>query len=282
MNVIKRGDRGPAVEDIQRRLLSLGYQLGQSGVDGVFQRDTQEAIERFQEVSELPVTGLVDDRTWSALVDSSFSFGDRLLYLRAPFFHGNDVAQLQEVLNTLGFYCGPADAIFGAWTERAVSEFQSDSGLEGDGVVGTATFDALQALRHIWGGKSVPAHSASAGRPRDRNALMEEAALELVATDADSYRIARRVANLAQAAQPNARVAVISALKDDAAPMSLWSADASPGPVLRVTLTRTEEGIVLSGDRNLSVPIVPDPGLRSSQQGFQHLAAVILDVIFRS
>jgi len=295
MNTIRIGDRGPAVEDIQRRLLILGYQLGASGVDGVFLEDTRRALSCFQESSGLPATGVVDDRTWSALVDSSFAFGDRLLYLRAPHFHGADVAQLQEVLNTLGFYCGPADGIFGTWTERAVSEFQVNSALEGDGVVGASTFEAIRALHHIWGGKSVPVHSASSGRPRSRNALLADTILELVAADGDAYRIARRVANLAQAAQVEARVTVIRddrplpADRDSSqsarpeAPSEERPATACPlsTAVLHVRLARSPEGIVLSGDRNLTLPIPHDFNAQASQQGFQHLAAAILETICR-
>ncbi|MCL2654475.1 MAG: peptidoglycan-binding protein [Coriobacteriia bacterium] len=288
MKAISIGDRGPAVEDIQRRLLSLGYNLGSSGVDGDFQADTQVALSRFQKASELPVTGVVDDQTWSALVDSSFAFGDRLLYLRAPHFHGADVAQLQEVLNTLGFYCGDVDAIFGTFTERAVSEFQANTAIEADGVVGASTFDALMALHHIWGGKSVPVHSAAAGRPRQRNALLADTPLELVAVDGDSYRIARRVANLAQAAQAQAQVAVLrdeASADKPAAPGEEAPAPSAPAPApapasaLRVRLARTSEGVVLTGDRDLVIPIPQDFGAQASQQGFQHLATVILDAI---
>ncbi|MCL2882086.1 MAG: peptidoglycan-binding protein [Coriobacteriia bacterium] len=314
MKTISIGDRGPAVEDIQRRLLFLGYSLGSSGVDGDFQIDTQEAIAHFQEVSDLPVTGIVDDRTWSTLVDSSFAFGDRLLYLRAPYFHGNDVAQLQEILNTLGFYCGSVDAIFGAFTERAVSEFQANSALEPDSVVGAATFDALMALHHIWGGKSVPTHSAAAGRPRRRNAFLADTALELVATDGNAYRIARRVANLAQAAHGQAQVTV---LRDDSpadeysepgapaasatklcaglpsdsgelpqvqaqqygARLTQQGEEASLVPLLRVRLSSTAKDVIVTGDRDLVIPLPRDIGMRDSQQGYQHIAAVILDVI---
>lgn len=293
MKAISIGDRGPAVEDIQRRLLFLGYNLGSSGIDGVFQVDTQEALAHFQEVSGLPVTGVIDDRTWSTLVDSSFAFGDRLLYLRAPHFHGSDVAQLQEALNTLGFYCGAVDTIFGPFTERAVSEFQINSALEPDGVVGAATFDALMALRHIWGGKSVPVHSAAAGRPRQRNALLAETALELVAADGEAYRIARRVANLAQAAHTQARVAVLrdegaieerpftGSAQQYGARLPQQEGEALLMPLLRVRLARTPEGIMLSGDRDLMIPIPQDQALsaRAPQQGFQHLAAVVLDAI---
>jgi hypothetical protein len=98
------GGRGAAVEDVQRRLLVLGYDLGRTGVDGVFLGQTREAVAAFQREHELSEDGIVGPETWAALVDSTFTLGDRMLYLRLPYFHGNDVqgapggAQLARLL----------------------------------------------------------------------------------------------------------------------------------------------------------------------------------------
>ena len=56
---------------------------------------------------------------------------------------GNDVANLQGVLNGLGYGCGKADGIFGTRTLTAVKAFQADHGLVPDGIVGMQTWDAL-------------------------------------------------------------------------------------------------------------------------------------------
>lgn len=58
---------------------------------------------------------------------------------------GDDVRELQETLNSLGYDCGTADGIFGAKTEAAVEAFQRASGLVADGVVGKNTWAALDA-----------------------------------------------------------------------------------------------------------------------------------------
>ena len=55
---------------------------------------------------ELGEDGFVGDATWAALVDATFTLGDRMLYLRVPHFHGHDVRVLQQALNVLGFACG--------------------------------------------------------------------------------------------------------------------------------------------------------------------------------
>ncbi len=55
---------------------------------------------------------------------------------------GQDVAQIQTRLNALG-YATAADGEFGEATTAAVKAFQKDRGLEADGVVGAATYQAL-------------------------------------------------------------------------------------------------------------------------------------------
>jgi peptidoglycan hydrolase-like protein with peptidoglycan-binding domain len=56
----------------------------------------------------------------------------RSLALRAE---GPDVAQLQSMLATLGFFDGEADGVFGATTGTAVRAWQTSLGVEPDGVV---------------------------------------------------------------------------------------------------------------------------------------------------
>ncbi|HSQ21561.1 MAG TPA: peptidoglycan-binding domain-containing protein, partial [Coriobacteriia bacterium] len=65
---IAPGDRGSAVEDVQQRLLVLGYDLGPTGVDGVFLGATDTAVRAFQESHDLDEDGVIGPRTWSALV----------------------------------------------------------------------------------------------------------------------------------------------------------------------------------------------------------------------
>lgn len=208
MNIIKHGSRGPAVEDIQRRLTYLGYTLKKTGVDGVFLDDTQEAIRSFQEASGLEVTGEVDSYTWSLLVDSTFAFGDRMLYLRYPFFHGRDIEILQVALNSLGFTCGEIDGIFGTYTERAVIELQRNMDLSPDGVVGQETFATLLGLKHMWEDKKVISHSAARAFSTHRNKVLSSLALIIEPRDDVSYQVARRIKNLAQASYPDAAVKI--------------------------------------------------------------------------
>lgn len=149
MRLFKKNDRGQAVSDIQTRLAALGYEVGSLGADGVFGETTEKAVKKFQRDQRLPVDGIVGGETWRKLVEANYRLGDRLLYLRSPFFHGDDVKHLQKWLNVLGFNSGRADGVFGILTERAVREFQSNTGLPSDGIVGTSTIAALRSLRTI-------------------------------------------------------------------------------------------------------------------------------------
>lgn len=216
MRPIRSGDRGPAVEDIQRRLLTLGFELGRTGIDGVFLGRTLEAVRAFQRAQGIDEDGLVGDATWSALVDATFTLGDRALYLRLPHFHGRDVRLLQEALNALGFACGQADSIFGAFTERAVREFQSNAGLPADGIVGPKTVGALTALRHVWEGKDPRSHSAARTGPVRESGKLEALSVALRGADSTGVEIAARALNVAQAA--TARTGVKLLAGDEPAP----------------------------------------------------------------
>lgn len=56
---------------------------------------------------------------------------------------GPDVQQVQSLLNRIGYNAGAVDGYFGQQTRLAVMSFQRDSGLYPDGVVGPATWGAL-------------------------------------------------------------------------------------------------------------------------------------------
>ena len=138
---LRRGDLGPAVRDLHRRLAVSG--VGDIGDPGVYDDATEAAVHEFQRRRQLVVDGICGPQTWAALVEADYRLGDRMIYLRSPMTRGDDVTELQRRLGSLGFDAGWVDGIFGPDTESAVRDFQQNQGLATDGVVGRETVDAL-------------------------------------------------------------------------------------------------------------------------------------------
>lgn len=154
MRPVRRGHKGKQVVDIQTRLAALGYLLGDEGADGFFGPNTEDSVRSFQQTRLLDADGIVDENTWTELVEAGYEIGDRLLYLRVPYLRGDDVLYVQRTLDELGFDSGPVDGIFTPALEEAVTEFQRNAGLIVDGIVGETTFDRLRHLRQAHPGGS--------------------------------------------------------------------------------------------------------------------------------
>lgn len=204
MELIQKNDTGAAVEDIQGKLAELGF-LQASQITGVFDGVTEEALLEFCRTNHLPESRQVDDRLWAQLLDATFRLGDRTLYLRMPYFHGNDVLLLQQALGALGFSCGASDGIFGAHTEDALRKFQMNMGLPTDGIVGAATYRAINNLQHSWEGKTGPQTAMHLGFARAADVL-ESNALCLFGTDSFTRSVATRMSNLSLATNPASRI----------------------------------------------------------------------------
>ncbi len=65
--LLERGDHGMKVRDLQARLRALAWYF--STPDGVYGKETEEAVRGFQEKRRFPVTGEVDRRTLDRLHD---------------------------------------------------------------------------------------------------------------------------------------------------------------------------------------------------------------------
>lgn len=205
METISLNDKGPAVEDVQQRLVTVGL-LDAACVDGVFGQETAAAVRAFRAGQHLPVGDDVTEKVWSALVDASYNLGDRTLYLHMPYFHGNDVRQLQMALGALGFFYGTEDGIFGAHTEDALRKFQVNMGLPSDGIAGAYTYAAIRNLHHSWEGKK-PVRGQAVGIGFARAAdVLEKNALCLFGTSDFTRSVASRMSNLSLATNPASRI----------------------------------------------------------------------------
>jgi peptidoglycan hydrolase-like protein with peptidoglycan-binding domain len=65
-NVLRVGDRGPAVLELEIRLQDLGYFRGEIA-DSYFGSTTEQAVRNFQQRNSLPVNGVADARTQEVL-----------------------------------------------------------------------------------------------------------------------------------------------------------------------------------------------------------------------
>ena len=215
MNPIVEGAVGAAVEDIQSRLAALGYDIDQAEHDEQrFSTSTAAAVARFRLEHGLTLGTEVDVTTWSTLVDEGYRMGDRTLYLRLPNFHGADVRQLQKCLNILGFSCGEPDGYYGVHTEAAVKQFQESQGQLADGMAFPDTFDAIERLHHVWGGKPAAGPHPMGGMGFARAAgVLESVQISLTAEDPISRNVAGRIWNLASATTDKSGLDLVSTLE---------------------------------------------------------------------
>ena len=176
---------GSRCKELQTKLISLGYNCGGYGADGMFGKGTYDSLVKFQRDHGLAADGLAGTATFSKLdalitnknnSSSNSSSNDWVRRLQSecnrqgfssqaidgipgpntlkgcPMLRqgnsGNITRLLQERLIALGFSCGSygADGSFGNGTVNAVRNFQSSRGLDADGIVGTNTWRKLLGL----------------------------------------------------------------------------------------------------------------------------------------
>lgn len=150
MVVLKRGDTGENVRELQERLKKLGFYPGV--VDGIFGPVTEQAVKMFQISAGITADGIAGPQTFKALDGFEKRPAEPVLRYGNT---GQYVAILQKRLKKLGFDPGMVDGVFGTKTLKAVVEFQKSRRIPADGVVGPITWAEL---------KKQPAPAAVNGR----------------------------------------------------------------------------------------------------------------------
>lgn len=138
-----------------------------SNPDGVFGRDTQDAVRSFQRSFSLTADGIIGRSTWNkisfvyvgvARLAELDSEGERVTIGQNPpnvvlsqGSRGPNVLELQFIINSISPYYNSIpyvikDSVFGAGTKNAVIEFQKTFSLTPDGIVGPATWNKLYAV----------------------------------------------------------------------------------------------------------------------------------------
>src|SRR5262245_57107501 len=102
--LLARGAKGELVKMVQRRLEQSGFDP--KGIDGVFGKDTENAVSGFQQDRGLERTGEVNLQTWDMLMGTSPpSVRDRSLQLTAT-FEGHDFTLAQGNFDGAGITWG--------------------------------------------------------------------------------------------------------------------------------------------------------------------------------
>ncbi|QQE66641.1 hypothetical protein GFS31_33410 [Leptolyngbya sp. BL0902] len=199
---LRLGSQGDSVRELQSMLILLGYYTGP--VSGLYQEDTQLAVQRFQQAASITADGIVGPATWSKLLPAPAAEvtppGQTVatnpspsnpaptspapmnpapanpapaspapanpapanpaparpaptapatpppsasLPILRPGMEGDAVRFLQQRLRAMQVYSGPISGVFGPQTEAAVRQLQQTRNLTVDGIVGPATWNAL-------------------------------------------------------------------------------------------------------------------------------------------
>lgn len=171
-STLYNGCKGEEVKKMQQALIDQGYLGGYA--DGIFGRNTENAVRKFQTKHGLTSDGLAGKKTLAMIYAGSSSGSTSQAAVEQPkqdtssgtsssgssssgsnLFSGNyatlrigstgnRVKTLQKALISLGILSGSADGRFGAKTRAAVEAFQQKSGLEADGLAGKKTLTALE------------------------------------------------------------------------------------------------------------------------------------------
>jgi peptidoglycan hydrolase-like protein with peptidoglycan-binding domain len=169
------GSNGPPVERMQRELNAISNNYPAipkiSPVSNVYDLPTQSAVKKFQEVFNLPATGVIDSATWYKIIyiftsvkklaelDSIGASLAEQTVVTAPEMKLGDtgiwVRRLDYILAVISSYYRdvktlPVDNdVFGEDTEASVKSFQKLFGLPETGVVDRVTF---QEMREAYNG----------------------------------------------------------------------------------------------------------------------------------
>ncbi|MBQ3484962.1 MAG: peptidoglycan-binding protein [Clostridia bacterium] len=168
--VLRPGDKGTEVKELQYRLRELGYYSGSR--DGVYGSGTRTAVMAFQTRNSLAVDGIAGPATLKKVYSSSAikagstssstgsssgssSSGSTSSGSSAaaealktnqklnPGDSGTQVRALQARLKELGYYTSTIDGEYGYGTRQAVIAFQKNNGLTQDGIAGEATLKKM-------------------------------------------------------------------------------------------------------------------------------------------
>jgi peptidoglycan hydrolase-like protein with peptidoglycan-binding domain len=135
-----------AVRQVQEKLRQIGAYGGNA--DGIWGRDSQSALERFQSTHGLQVTGQLNQATAATLgVNQNDLLATEIASPQPPLsgaaLSRDVVRNIQGRLGALGFYSGQVDGLWGPGMQTALERFQQGRGLQPTGQLNPATITAM-------------------------------------------------------------------------------------------------------------------------------------------
>ena len=171
VDTISLGSTGRDVQVVQYYLAVIGRYYDTVPVvatDGIFGEQTEAAVRAFQQTLGLPVDGIVGAVTWNAInrayrgiIGNQAADPNRAAFFPGVILQrgmsGESVRLLQTYLSRIAddYPAIPKitpDGIFGAATEAAVRAYQTEFGLQPNGIVGAVTWDSIGSLYDDLGG----------------------------------------------------------------------------------------------------------------------------------
>ena len=168
---IELGDAGNNIQILQTQLNRIAQNYPAipkiPNVNGIFGVDTEAAVRKFQEIFNLPVTGIVDKSTWYRIkryytgvksLSELAGEGITLEEATVPFatrlsegMSGIPVRTLQYYLSIIAYFNQelepvPLDGIFDSATVAAVERFQEFYGLPVTGIVDNDTWNVIDRI----------------------------------------------------------------------------------------------------------------------------------------
>lgn len=149
--LLKVGSRGAAVQDIQKKLVALGYNVGSTGADGVFGNATKNAVIKFQGSVRISKDGIVGSQTLTKLNEAYNNRNKGQSVTSTTSYTGKDYVRKAQV--HMNNFAGAGLATDGLWgvnsrkglvkcLQRALNKDYGTK-LAEDGILGAASKKVL-------------------------------------------------------------------------------------------------------------------------------------------
>lgn len=149
--LLKVGSRGAAVQDVQKKLVALGYNVGSTGADGVFGNATKNAVIKFQKSVGISQDGIVGSVTLTKLNEAYNNRNKGQSVTSTTSYTGKDYVRKAQV--HMNNFCGVnllIDGIYGVESKKGIVKslqhalnLDYNAKLSEDGILGLKSKKAI-------------------------------------------------------------------------------------------------------------------------------------------